>query len=619
MSTIGSTRNFSSVSLQSLPEEGFNELSLEDDKVFMEDKRGAKHTKHPSPSSLLNGRSKSYTSVRRLGSNTQINSGLGIKVRRPDVTGTLKRSTSGVESEDSECSRSNTSIDTASLTMTTLASNDPPPLANRPFYSRVAHSTPVLVTMKSKPKPKPVSRRKSQMEAEKIPVSFSDDEIPDDQLMYNVPVTNGCALSFYGSNNMPAKIVKLALQSVDDLQSMPPSPLPGRLEQFSDGSEPSTPTIENYERKFHALSPEAKNLTKFYENSSTNFVQNELLKRKEYNKLKLPSGSETVEDAGLEKLDLISKEKLDTLCKTRPLWLPPKSFKEAKRHEKQASAMLDSAARKQKRMVSIRRQSERDLLIWKERLPYILSHETWKSSYKNEVVKNTWKFPIQDELKSQVWIKFLTDMKGDKVVPEKYQEYDDLIKMDHLILKKLPKDISEESMKRLNQILTARSKSNQDLKNGDETIIATIFLLPGFSNNDVFEIMRLLNANLRSGAFVSKFDRKVSKIVSFIKHRVAKDQYTTFKTQSSEVLNFQFIFNELLLNHFSKDDMIRILELFILTEDYRLLYALFITVYLHYHYGFSQISDLLSKENQNFTIEVDSKFWERLYYYYSKV
>lgn len=115
---------------------------------------------------------------------------------------------------------------------------------------------------------------------------------------------------------------------------MPLSPLPGTL------SAPSTPTASRGSPPkggyFYKNPDEAASLSRFYQASSDNFVAQELSNR-ESNGINLPSSIKEASELGLEDMKFISKEKADSFSATRPIWLPPKSKDESKKHERDIS------------------------------------------------------------------------------------------------------------------------------------------------------------------------------------------------------------------------------------------------------------------------------------------
>lgn len=125
------------------------------------------------------------------------------------------------------------------------------------------------------------------------------------------------------------------------------------------------------------LSPEAKQLSSFYEMNLQSIAQDEIDRRK---KLNMNHIGESLDD-----LKLASEEKNETISITRPTWFPPKNKTESKLHESQYQKMIDSKSKNFLRESKLREHLNSLRLIGDERLGYLTSKSTLTSKNVNEI------------------------------------------------------------------------------------------------------------------------------------------------------------------------------------------------------------------------------------------
>lgn len=257
------------------------------------------------------------------------------------ATGTQPQTPLSIVSRGSE-NESFAPADESLITSSPKHKFQPPSFKQKPIYSH-RNSTSNLVTSRNlqyPPAPAPRFKRRSSTSQQTLTRAQRDkmfdddndeDSYIDDSLMYNVPIASHSSLGILQPHR------KLLSQTN---VVVPPSPLPGCEATFTE-----TPTLRS-NPSFVMLSPEAKQLSSFYEMSVQSSARQELERRRTANSLvgvptvTSSSDSNTSALSQLEDLSLASIEKNKSMTITRPTWLPPKDPLEMSLHEKQYQRIL---------------------------------------------------------------------------------------------------------------------------------------------------------------------------------------------------------------------------------------------------------------------------------------
>ena len=298
--------------------------------------------------------------------------------------------------------RTPTSPSTISLGMRALTRNrsrSPSPAHSgvRPASPRTMPKGTPILRQGSSPVQRPPSRRDSWQPSRKTIKELeeeyhdSDEDLPDDASLWNVPVSprppqertiSATASANPSASNSPERYPKSPLGQAMEAGmssikptmsaparpdaitnhhgSLPPSPFEAKLRQGdSTVSQPDVPTFAKYRAKswtaaISELSEEAKSLTDALEAYASIKEQRREAQVQSGNSAQLRPSLENMHRARTTVAELpplrknnvmidplpISKEKEKVLSRTRPSWLPPKDQKEERKHLKEYQRMM---------------------------------------------------------------------------------------------------------------------------------------------------------------------------------------------------------------------------------------------------------------------------------------
>ncbi len=448
----------------------------------------------------------------------------------------------------------------------------------------------------------------------------SDEEIIEDGLIWNVPFTKGSATIFSPTSGKSSKMLKNVI--TQSPAQMPLSPLPGTL------SAPSTPTASRGSPPkggyFYKNPDEAASLSRFYQASSDNFVAQELSNR-ESNGINLPSSIKEASELGLEDMKFISKEKADSFSATRPIWLPPKSKDESKKHERDISKMIEKAAKvdkkKQEYMSTMKSIQEKNIQRWIE----LQDRGVLRNSSQYEMKKLCFKTSIPENLRSNIWLTILQERSKDSDY-EKFEELNsklssipsfpkskeyEIEKIVETILPNLSKfQKNQELNKSLTKLIKLKSISTRGLEYGDELLFAISLL--NFNEQVSYDVTNMIKFSVLNEHTLNKFNNNLSKnavLKKYLKNKDYKDDY--------EFLNSNLVFD--ILQNFQIETVYHLLDIIIIISDYKILYSIFLTILRDHHFGFVSLKELATDNSgHEIIINDEYQFFERLHHFYKK-
>lgn len=447
----------------------------------------------------------------------------------------------------------------------------------------------------------------------------SDEEVIPDNLIWNVPYTKGSAAIFSPTSGKSSKMIKNVL--TQSPAQMPLSPLPGQL------SAPSTPTTKGSPPRssyFYQNPDEAASISRFYQASSDSFVAQELSSR-EANGSSLPCSIKEASELGLEDMKFISKEKADSFSSTRPIWLPPKSKDESKKHDRDITKMFEKAAKvdkkKQEYLNAMNAVQERNIHRWTE----LNERGILRNSSLHEMKKLVFKTAIPETLRSKIWLSLLED-KSKESDYEKFNELNEKLskipsfpeskeyEIEKIVENILPNvekfQKGQELNKSLNKLIKLKSISTRGLEYGDELLFA-IFLLR-FKEQEAYDASNMIKFSILNEQTLDKFNNNLMKnpiLKKYLQNKEFKDDYN--------FLNSNLVFS--ILRNFKIEITFHLLDIIIINNDYKVLYSIFLTVLRDYHFGFVNLKEL-STDDKNFQISMNDEyqFFDRLYHFYKK-
>ncbi|KAH3667435.1 hypothetical protein OGAPHI_003084 [Ogataea philodendri] len=503
-------------------------------------------------------------------------SGLGIKRPSDSVLNISKHdSTTGDSSGDSNGSTSRvssiTSVSSTELPRTNI--KVPPPRASR------------------------IAKTMSQQEKYKLYEELeNDDKIPDESSMFNVPLAMHSTASLFEhtSRDSGSHILKRAWK---DSSKIVPSPLPGALAQES-RTEPTylpSPTLTKH-YSYTTLSPDARQLTGFYEYSVQNHVEKELNRRSKYS-----SKVDILDDP-----TLVSSEKADSLTMTRPSWLPPKNKHESLKHEKEFTKMVEKYGLHHRKESARAEQRERDRMIGDARLTYFAGKTKIKSSNWAEIKKLMWRTQVDAATRYTIFVKVLEHRQFSVEVPTlspttRNLDLDSFISS-HPDIYKQPKLFAS-----LDKLLRITSAQQDWQLNSYHVNLA--LLTNGFSFSRSLKTLYFLNKHIVTKEFVTKFNAIQS-------HPYMKSSLKSFKDDLNLVTFDAFM---KIMKNFSLPMVFKLVSLLMVYGDYKLLYACVLTVLLHYHFGWNNLQLVLHNSDPMIRIPDEEVFWSRVYSYYKKM
>lgn len=237
----------------------------------------------------------------------------------------------------------------------------PPSFRREGFRSRdsVGSHAPSIMTKRNT---NPLFRRRSSVQtltkAQKDALydSTLDDSVEGNTTgLYNVPIASHSSLGIFHSSLGHGLCGPPGAHSTPDLL-IPPSPLPGTQSSFVDSPAlKSSPSLA-------MLSPEARQLSVFYEAKVQSLAAEELQRRKQ---------AAPKLNASFDDLDMASDQKAALVTITRPTWCPPKPQQEKKAHERAYQKMLEHGSRVALRESRAREHRNAARLVGDERLGYL--------------------------------------------------------------------------------------------------------------------------------------------------------------------------------------------------------------------------------------------------------
>ncbi|VEU19958.1 DEKNAAC100868 [Brettanomyces naardenensis] len=498
--------------------------------------------------------------------------------------------------------------------------------------------------------------RKSLTKAEKEKLFDNDngnDDISADSEMYNVPIASGSTAKLFKNSSArhSRTILRKAWPDAEEGMVLTPSPLPGTV--LGNESSPSLlpskrastrssysvssasgsisshrtfvrsdadltgaaspSTISSYNR----LSPMAKQLTDFYEYSIRTNANKEMKRRSHLVECKLGNQQVQLEDKRLDDCKLMSPEKLEMLSLTRPVWLPPKDKSESIRQEHEFREMIRREGHRAKKESLNRESRQRSRMIGDARLLYLSGKESLSGRNVAEVKTLIWRSEVKPDVRVSLFamiLKHRFEIKTDEELNKLPSTApDDIggssVDVNSLVDSLLHSCDDPKLLTSLSNLLkrTARMKS-WTLKSYK---VAFSLLNEGFSTPETLRTLHYLNDLVIDDTFVNKFDQNIKKnrvLLSAGKH--FKDDLNAINMSSLTQL----------LNNLGPKIIFKVINLLIAYGDYKVLYAILLTVLLHYHFGWNNVQLLLNcncKENL-IKIEDEDLFWARVYGLYKK-
>ncbi|CCH46287.1 hypothetical protein BN7_5879 [Wickerhamomyces ciferrii] len=449
---------------------------------------------------------------------------------------------------------------------------------------------------------------------------YSDEETIDDNMIWNVPFTKGSATIFSPSSGKSSKMLKNVI--TQSPAQMPLSPLPGSL------SAPSTPITRTPHEKgndsgsyFYQNPDEAASISQFYQASSESFVATELSSRQSKG-ASLPSSIKEASELGFDDMKFISKEKSECFSSTRPIWLPPKSKDESKKHDRDITKMFESAAKhdkkKQEYRDALQQVQDKNIKRWGE----LEERGILRNSTQNEMKKLVFKTSIPESLRLKIW----TELLNDKTKETDYETFDELNKkfktipsfpksklyeIEKIVESIYPKLGKFQNGQALNEslikLIELKSISTRGMEYGDELTFALLLLK--FEEREAYDLNNKLKFGILNEVLLNKFNENSNKnsvLKKYLNNKEYKDDY--------EFLNSNSIFD--ILQNFSTDISYHILDILIILNDYKYVYALFLTILRDYHFGFMNLKVL--KSNDEILVPDEYQFFDRLNHFYKK-
>ncbi|ODV95825.1 hypothetical protein PACTADRAFT_49273 [Pachysolen tannophilus NRRL Y-2460] len=494
----------------------------------------------------------------------------------------------------------------------------------------------------------------------------SDDEIPNDSIVWNVPMAVGGTANFFANEKtcQSPNLINSMLNS--NSVSMPPSPLPGSYftrppsipasSSNSGGnvrnSSPFSPKLQK-QPSFQNLSPTAREISSYYESSSTNYFQEELDRRNSNSHAMFQFQQANTQ--GLDDAKFLSGEKLQRLCSTRPIWLPPKDLKEVNKHEREISKVFAKAAEFELKSKELVKRNAEICALNKARFQDLFLRENIKKKHVHECGMMLFNTDIPNDIKFKMMIKLVKrlDSKFDlAAIISRFKELSSKQNIENIsmensleiekIFKQIEihypqfKDKNSNFYKKMMVFLKIDAICNDEEIQIYPFITSKLILTELYSNEEIFVLLKIFNhltigfANHdNSDLFAAHKVLSNSTIKKYLS--VSKDDISLYQVEF-ETLTFINLLSILPLNL-----MIKFFDIFLILQDYKLGYALFLTIMRHYHFGFDSLSELVTKDLEldevNVTneskegmegktrvkLEIDQdKFYDRMKYYYKK-
>ncbi|CCC71505.1 hypothetical protein NCAS_0H01950 [Naumovozyma castellii] len=439
-----------------------------------------------------------------------------------------------------------------------------------------------------------------------------------------------------------------------DYKEMPTSPIPG-INKVSD---------------LQYMQDTSMNLSSVYLHSTNTISKSKLLERTESAEC-LPLEFKEASERGMEDLLLVSEDKLGVVSHSRPSWLPPKDSKERKLHEREISKSMSIASIEQ-----LDRNKEREERLIRDetnRQKYVLllERDITRNSSLQSCKKVIWETAFGDDTRRSAYDEILQSKTG--LVTEKYIEsFDGLMKtlkeMDFiegktvelkaLIKKAIETKISGRSgmSSDLLLMLQLKSISHEGLLPGDELLFHHLLLCKSFTSlKQVWEMVNLIQLTCFNDACKEKYDSNIIDPRGVVAHYLLKDPEFQ-KEFTSSCLNYPTIWN--VLERVDHSLFMWILDAIVVANNqcfskhpvkqndyqdkdwdyyrskkvvvnYKIIASLILNVLLNYHFGFNDLQQLSSVDDEKFCIPipfddlldmeaVNGVFMKKWQHYYNK-
>ncbi len=499
-------------------------------------------------------------------------------------------------------------------------------------------------------------QRKSLSKAEKEKLWDQDtgNDVSAATAMYNVPMASSSTVKLLKSTSsrQSKKILREAWAEAENGMVLKPSPLPGNV-SVSASASPSVPSSNRFstqsmctlpngsdscvnrqhrssvrsdygdiqspelckESSFTTLSPTAQQLSNFYEYSLKVSAHEEMDRRSKFVDEKMCGQQKELADQKLVDLRLMSPEKLKLLSSTRPIWLPPKDKQESSRQEREFRRLIKHQGRKLKRDNFLKDKRTRERMIGDARLLYLSKKDELSSRNVAEIRKLFWNTSIKSTTRMTIFGLVLRHELGinsneelNNIPAADSRNAPVSAEVDSIVDSMLhtcddPKLITvlTNLLKRVSMMKSWTLKSSKSI---------TSLLNEGFTSTEIIRTLHYLNDLVITEQFVTKFNDNI------LRNRVMVSAGKHFKDDLN-VINMKSLTQ--IISTLSITIIFKLFNLLLVTGDYKLLYALVLTILLHYHFGWNNVQLLLNcnfKENP-IKIEDEELFWDRVYHFYS--
>lgn len=414
--------------------------------------------------------------------------------------------------------------------------------------------------------------------------------------------------------------------TVTSLEDIPATPIPG-LSNMSD-TEFMQETIQNLSAVY-LHSQEAKSKGKLEERrDSTQY---------------LPMSMKEMSDKGMEDLVLISEKKLEAVSSTRPSYLPPKSQREKKIHERQIAKYINMASTEQ-----LERKAKHDKKLTKnnlnmEKYAALLNRGITRKSSLYDLKKLVWETPINEDIRLEVYHLLLES--DAKLISSSYVESFDYLsgildsmdfptdkqaEIQQIVNKNIKSKIGSnlEIKEDLYTLLKLKSISKQGISVGDALIFHYFLHSKSFKSlKEIWEVSNVIQMTCFNDLCREKYDQRIVEkrgVTARILHN------PSFKSElNSSTMNFSTWWNIIARVDFSL--FMWLMDIIVVENsqcftnktitkeqfkgknwesyfsknvvtNYRILASFAALVLLDYHFGFNDLKQLENVSNKNFCI-----------------
>ncbi len=499
-------------------------------------------------------------------------------------------------------------------------------------------------------------QRKSLTKAEKEKLwdQDTDNNVSADAEMYNVPMASSSTVKLLKSTSSQQSktILRKAWIEAENGMVLKPSPLPGSVSASANAS-PVIPSSNRFSTQsmgvlpsgsdscvdrshrssvrsdygfiespeickgtpFTTLSPTAQQLTNFYEYSLKVNAEEEMERRSKFVDEKMCGQQKELVDQKLVDLRLMSSEKVKLLSSTRPIWLPPKDKQESSKQEREFRRLIKHQGHKLKRENFLKEKRTRERMIGDARLLYLSKKEELSNTNITEIRKLFWNTSIKSTLRIAIFGLVLGHELGIssreeliKIPSSDLQISSASTEVDSIVDSMLHSCDDPKLITLLTNLLKRVSMMKSWTLKSSKIIIS--LLDEKFTSTDIIRTLHYLNDLVITNEFTAKFNDNIRRnrvMLSLGKH--FKDDLNVISMKSLSQI----------ISSLSTTIIFKLINLLIVTGDYKLLYAFVLTILLHYHFGWNNVQLLLNcnfKENP-IKIEDEELFWDRVLHFYS--